>query len=167
MVSETEAVVGTGLTERRVIEPATGQVFSLDASEGNLAFALEEAREMERKLYAFRKKVGKELLARMDRQGEWTMRVDGFIVKGESPAPKVEWDGHDLALAIGDLVMQGKIDQKAAEAAVEEVRTFKPKQRGINALLKLPGVKEYLEHCKREEVRERRPPSVRRATASD
>lgn len=129
--------MSSDLEVRRAVSPATGQVVDLDAKTEDLAQVLDDTREMEYKLRYFKEAVSAEVLRRMDRQAEWTMREGEYELRSISPAPKIDWAGDELALVLDELVAEGRIDQGAKEAALETEISYKPKARGLNALLKL------------------------------
>jgi hypothetical protein len=111
-----------------VAHPVTGEVLPLDAPTVDLARALDELKELESRLKEVRDRIGEEVLQRMDAKALWTLRTeDGFKLSAPSPAPKAEWDGPALALALVELRGLDLIDYEAAVAA------------GLNRLLKLGG----------------------------
>jgi hypothetical protein len=123
-----------------VAHPVTGEVLPLDAPTVDLARALDELKELESRLKEVRDRIGEEVLQRMDAKALWTLRTeDGFKLSAPSPAPKAEWDGPALALALVELRGLDLIDYEAAVAALETVVTYKPKAAGLNRLLKLGG----------------------------
>jgi hypothetical protein len=141
--------------------PATGEAFALDRPSEDLAFFLLEVREFEERLRQAKKLVGNELLKRMDKRGEWTMRVGGMEVRGISPAPSVEYDAQPLARDLASLADADLIDLETALEAVGAETVYKPNKRVLNRLKKLGGrVAETINRHSHEVEKERRPPSV-------
>jgi hypothetical protein len=157
----TEAIARREETGLLVI-PGTGEAIELAAETGELARALEEIRALESALREAKRRLGAEVLSRMDAAASWTLRAGGLELRGESPAPKIEWDGAALALTLEALVEEGKIAPEAAQAALSVEVSYKPQARGLSALMKLGGeVAEKVGAHSREVERDRRPPSVR------
>lgn len=119
--------------------PATGEALDLNASTGDLARWADNLRELERQAKEVRDAISEELLHRMDRAAKWTLREDGFEIKGASPAPTIEWDVDQLRGALRELLNDGLIDEDAHDAALQVVVQYKPRTAGLNALRKLGG----------------------------
>jgi hypothetical protein len=122
-----------------VPHPVTGEALSLDAPTADLARALDELKELESRIDEVRAVIGEEVIRRLDSKARWTAHEGGFKLTAPSPAPKAEWDGPALALALVELRGLDLIDYEAAEAALETVVSYKPKAAGLNRLLKLGG----------------------------
>jgi hypothetical protein len=145
-----------------VPHPVTGEVLQLDAPTADLAQALDELKELTSRIREVRERIDEELLRRMDAKARWTVREGGFKVTAPSPAPRAEWDGAELSVVLAELRGLDLIDYDAAQAALETEVTYKPKARGLNALLKLGGeVAERVGAC-RSEVEPTRRVTVKR-----
>lgn len=128
----------TELVRQPIVHPLTGQVLDLDkASPQDLAEMLVEADEYKSMLQELRNYIGSEVQRRMDAGAKWTLHAGDYKLTSSSPAPVEEFDGHDLYLALEELVQQGVITQDALERAVEIKVEYKPRKAGINALRKL------------------------------
>jgi hypothetical protein len=133
------------LVPRQVALRSTGQVVSLDLPSDDLAQFLWDVRGFEQELRTAKRQVGDELLRRQDADASWTTYTNSFEISGSSPAPKVEWDGEMLNRILGELLKEKLISADAVLAAIERVITYKPKPKGLNALMKLgEGIKERL-----------------------
>jgi hypothetical protein len=140
-----------------VISPATGEFISLDSPTEKLGECLADIRDYESLLREAKRALTTELLARFDRNAQWTVHAGGFKLSGQSPAPVEEWDGAELRTALLGLVDADLLSIEAVDAAVETVVTYKPRKAGINALKKLGGrVGEVVESLRQESERERR-----------
>jgi hypothetical protein len=82
--------------------PFTGEALSLDAPTADLARALDELKELTSRIREVRERIDEELLRRMDPRF-MDRHEGGFKVTAPSPAPKAEWDGAELALALVEL----------------------------------------------------------------
>lgn len=150
------------MTTDLVVVPGTGEAIALNAPSEALAQALDEVRELERELRVAKQAVGAELLRRMDTQAKWTMRTDNYEVRGESPAPRTEYDVEQLMEVLDGLVNEGLLSSTAASAATTTTVSYRVSQRGVNALLKLGGeVAARIAACAQEVERVRKPPSVK------
>jgi hypothetical protein len=131
---------------RRVLHPLTAEVLELESTGvAELARAIDEVRQLENELRAFKARVGDELLARMDRAARWTLRRDGWEITGDSPR-QTAYDGDRLAGELDALVEQDVISREAADAAVRH--TWEARKAGVNALLALGGVvAEAVQRC--------------------
>lgn len=150
---------------KTLVNPATGELVLLDAPDEHLAEVLDSIRELKSQLNELVGEVSAEVLRRQDKARNWTTRAGDYEIRGESDAPKMEWDERALLAALSDLVERGIIEPAAADAALEEVTTLKVKQKGINALRKSPGLREIIDSCGEEKPPERRRVSVRRKGA--
>jgi hypothetical protein len=150
---------------REVLIPYTGETVDLASSPDKLAAVLYEIRDLESRLREAKGELTEELLKRMDANARWSDRFGEFQVTGKSPEPTTEYDGERLFDALRALHDQGHISLEAAEAALEKETTYKPRKRGINALLKLGGeVAEAIKDCEVEAEPKRRYLKVERAT---
>lgn len=124
----------------RLFDPATGDELDLslcsDATLANLRDMIRDAEEEQR---IAKHQIDGEVLARMDREGVYTIRVEGFEITAPSPAQRSEFDGAALHAALMAFVDTGELTVGAVDRAVEQVLTFKPKKAGIEALRKLGG----------------------------
>lgn len=139
-----------------VLNPTTGEILDLDSPSDELGRWLLEAREWERRLREAKNAVVEELHRRMDAEASWTIHTPDFDLRGESP-DRVEYDPERLRSTLAGLAKAGAISEGAAEAALKEEVTYKPRCQGINALLKLGGeVAEQVELCRIPVERARR-----------
>jgi hypothetical protein len=130
-----------------LLDPATGETLALDAPTERLAQWLDETRDLEQRIRSAKRVAYDELLRRMDARASWTVREGGYELTAPSPG-RVEYDPAALYEALHDCVAAGMIEEGAAEAALEAVVTYKPKARGIQALLKLGGpVRDAINAC--------------------
>lgn|SRR5512146_113894 len=122
-----------------VVIQGTGELLDIREADANtLGRLLVQLRSIKDQLEGVKHLVDEEIVARMDRNAEWTMHVGG--IKLTAPGPdQTEFKGDLLRANLLPLVESGKISASALEAAVEEVIDYKPRKRGINALLKLGG----------------------------
>lgn len=150
----------------RAINPKTGELFDLALPTADLLLAMAQARELKDEAQVFHNIVGREVLARMDRNGSWTTSAMGVKATGRSPEPPEEYDAEKLFRALVVLVHQDVITEEAAASACEVSKTYKAKLQGIKALKKIgPEVAAALEECRiekdAEEYKRSRPaPSV-------
>lgn len=148
--------MSSDLATTRVPVPGTGEVVDLAGPTDDLARVLAEIREHEQELRTLKSILAEEVHRRMDTEAKWTQRTEHFEVKGESPE-RVEYDPEALSKTLDDLLEVGAISLGAADAALEEVTTYKPRVRGLNALIKLGGeVRERVEACQRPVDKPRR-----------
>lgn len=90
--------------------------------------------------------VEEEILRRMDADASWTMRAGRVEAKAPSPsAGTTGWDKPKLIGILTELAAEGEISQAAFEAAVESKVVRSVRMQGVNALLKLPAVRERIE----------------------
>lgn len=129
-------------TPQGLVNVLSGEIIALDAGTDALAGLLDDYRNLDGLVREAKKIVVRELLSRMDKSAKWTMREGQYEIKGDSPGEKHEWNGQALHAALTELVDQGTIDLEAAESALEVKTVYKPKVRGINALMKLGGLVE-------------------------
>lgn len=140
-----------------LIHPETGEALALrDATVVSLADFLEAVREWESRARQAKALASEEICRRMDQKAAWTWRDDGWEIRGESPDAAVEWDLATLSGVVKELVAEGKIDPQAADAAIRERVVREPSKRGIQALMKIPGVSGRLAEARRESARPRR-----------
>jgi len=127
-------------TDITVINPATGELLTLNAATSDLGAYLADIREHEQLIREAKQLVTGELLARMDRDGLWTVHTEGGLtLKGGSPAPVVEYDELALRESLLELADQGVITVEAVDRAVEPVVSYKVRAVGVRALAKLGG----------------------------
>lgn len=98
-----------------------------DAHTGELATFTDNARELKAIASEAQGIVSDELVRRMDMNGSWTLRQDGYEIKAASPAAgTVAYDVARLRLALAELVTDGIITSAAANAALEVKRPTAP-----------------------------------------
>lgn len=92
------------------------------ARNDQLAAFMGHADELRRIAAEAKGEAGDELIARMDRNGKWTLRAGGFEVKSASPeAGTVAYDIDRLCRALADLAASGAISYEGQAAAIEVV----------------------------------------------
>lgn len=160
--SEHEAnTPGTELeAPKQIVDPLTGELLVLgELSVDRLALGQKQIQLFEERLRDVKRAIADEAHRRMDSSAKWTLEADGWKVAGEAPG-KVDYNPERLKDALDLLLEDGRINQEAYDAAIEEVVTYKPKVRGIKALLKLgPDVAELI-----LEAQDPRPDHKRRLT---
>lgn len=141
-----------------VADPATGEVLDLaTATTDALAAYLANVRDLEHTLREHKKAAQAEVLRRMDNAAQWTVTVGEWKLSGASPAPKVTYDAEALAAELQQLVDDDLLAPAAATKAVEQVTSWKVRQAGVNALVKLGGaVADVVARHRVEEPKERR-----------
>jgi hypothetical protein len=122
-----------------VIHPATGEILELDASTETLACWLTEARELDERMREEKRRVVQELLNRMDRDAQYTLRAGDMEIKGDGPASPTEYDAEPLRAALEEFVDGEVISQDALDRAVEIVPVYKPRANGLKALVRQGG----------------------------
>lgn len=122
------ALVDTGTGElvdtvdARSLLAAAGIAAVQLASNEQLATFMADTDELRRVASEAKGQVGDELIARMDRNGKWTLRAGGFEVKSASPeAGTVVYDIDRLCRALADLAASGAISYEGQAAAIEVV----------------------------------------------
>lgn len=125
----------------RLFDPATGEELDLslcsDATLANLRDMIRDAEDEQRQA---KRQIDAEVLARMDRNAKWTIKTEGGLeLTAPSPASKSEYDAGALHAALMAFVDDGLLSVEAVDAAVEQVLTYKPRVRGIEALRKRGG----------------------------
>jgi len=124
----------------RLFDPQTGAELDLslcsDATLANLRDMIRDAEDEQRQA---KRQIDGEVLARMDRNASWTLKVPGFELSAPSPAEKSEFDAPALHADLMAFVDDGLLSVEAVDAAVEQVLTYKPRVRGIEALRKRGG----------------------------
>jgi hypothetical protein len=124
-----------------VIHPGTGEILAVrEASTADLARFLADCREYESLLREAKSIVSREAIRRMDLEGQWTARADGWVLRSQSPEPQEEFDVVPLLKALHELADQGLISEEAIERAVETVTDYKIRAQGIKALRKRGGL---------------------------
>lgn len=139
--------------------PGTGELIPYDAPSPVLADAIDRIRTLERQLAEARAEIGRELIDRMDRNGEWTMHLGTLDATAPSPAAAFtdEWDVEALLDALAFLVSDNLITEAAAKRALKVETVWKPQKRGLDALRKLgPDVAARIDACLTRAPRERR-----------
>lgn len=135
-----------------VRDPVTGEVVPLSDGPG-LADWMLHLKEHRAALSAASAVVQAILIADMDRNARWTYNRPGGSISAPSPTPGVaadQWDGNRLYQTLEDLVKEGMISPSAMADAVEIVTDYKPKAKGIAALLKVPDIAPWIETCRAE-----------------
>ncbi|MCW3018622.1 MAG: hypothetical protein JWN10_930 [Solirubrobacterales bacterium] len=122
-----------------VIHPSTGEVLDLDASTEDLARWLVEARQLDEAMRAEKRRVVSELLARMDRDASYTLRVGDLELKGDGPAPPMEYDAVELRAALSEFVEAEVISSDALDRAIEDEQKLRPRVNGLKALMRQGG----------------------------
>ena len=123
----------------QLANPLTGEVLTLASPDEDLVKLLDDLKEYGSVIQEHRRMVGRELIARLDRQAKWTAYAGDFKFSSASPAPSEEWDGIELRTALLGFVDAGKLSIQALDAAIETVVTYKVRKQGVNALRKLGG----------------------------
>lgn len=152
---EVEVVDGEVVPETAIV-PYSGEVLDLrDASDNQLAKALDEARQFEREqLRGFKRGVEQVVLDRMDANAEWTVHTEEYTLSGDSPG-LIDYDVDELRKALARLVSEGKLSEESASKAITAKTEYTASKRGIGQLVKLGGdVAEAIRACERP--RERR-----------
>jgi hypothetical protein len=141
-----------------VVDPRTGEVLVIaEATTDMLAMFLDNVRDTERAQRAQKAAVTRELLGRMDAEASWTARVGDYVLRGDGPGDKTEYDAEQLYEALSEYVDSGVISEGAREAAVERTYSYKAKARGIRALEKLGGgIADAIRRHSREVPKDRR-----------
>lgn len=154
---------------RPLILRSTGEVLDLDTmATDDLAARVDEIRELRDRLADADREISDELLARMDRRGEWTAEVGDWRVQGSSPETAIDYDPDALEQALGALQGAGLIDADAAADAFRVTVTRRPSKSRINRLLKLGGeVAERIAATRIEGSRPRRVKVTRRPSTLD
>lgn len=119
--------MGTGelvdAVDARALLAAAGIANVGDAHSAQLAAFIDEAEKLRCVASEAKGIAGDELISRMDRDGKWTLRTDGFEVKSASPeAGAVAYDTARLHEALSTLVTVDVISPAGARAALEPVK---------------------------------------------
>lgn len=150
-----------------IINPDTGELTSLEeiptpALARVLGFVQHSIDLHLRGLYEAKRVLGAEIIDRMDRGGEWTIRAPGVEVRAPSPeAGTTQWDVLKLERILDELVEEGLLDRSAKARAVSQEIALKVQSRGVNALLKIPVVAERIAAARNYEAARERKASVR------
>ncbi len=120
-----------------LIDRATGEVVHADASSLLASAGIDDVRDAATNaLAAFMHNVttlrgianeaqgmaSDELVARLDRNGKWTLREGGYEIKSSSPeAGTVAYDTDLLREALAELVGEGVVSAQGANAALQRV----------------------------------------------
>lgn len=150
-----------------VLSPLTGQIVALGDPTDQLASVVEQLQELERLAQEARAEASIELTRRLDAAATWTTRVAGFEIRAQSPeAGTVTYDEDKLRDELAGLVAAGKIDQAAADQALEYVEPepfWRVKPGGVKKLEKLGGAVAAAMRRTRVTAK-RRPPEQRKAS---
>ena len=131
---------------RTVTVRATGEIISLGAPTDILAECVDHLKDVRSQLNEALGEIDRELLARGDREAQWTVHAGPWKVSMDSPAPKVDYNGETLYHDLAALAVKGVISHEALDAAVEIITGYKVKVAGVNRLKKLgPKVVEVIE----------------------
>lgn len=152
-----------------VIHPVTGEVTDLNGPTEALAHWLSEARELDRLMRIEKQRITDELLARMDREASYTLRVGDLEIKGDGPKPPVEYEAEALRDALQEYVDAEVITAEALERAVErQPIIYKPRAQGLQALERLGGgVAQVIQRHARPKEDYQRRVSVKSETTRD
>jgi hypothetical protein len=106
-------------TEEMVILPGSGEVVALNAEPATIAAAWEELQTFERELRSVKRTISDEITRRLDFEGRRSLvSIDG--VKFETTAPtEREWDMPALQQLLRQLVGEGTISEKKADACIK------------------------------------------------
>jgi hypothetical protein len=105
-------------TEEMVILPGSGEVVALNAEPAEIAAAWEELQTLERDLRSVKRTISDEITRRLDFEGRRSLAIDG--VKFETTAPtEREWDMPELQQLLRQLVGEGTISEKKADACIK------------------------------------------------
>jgi hypothetical protein len=157
-------VNSTGLVRRdgTVVDVATGEIYAVaDAPTevlirvlGYVQLAIDSNLN---ELYEMKRSLGGEVMQRMDRAGEWTLRAPGVKLVVPSPTQgTVEWDADLLDEILDELVAEGVIDQSAKLRAVKQTIVLQVNKRGVTALQKIPLVRERIQGARRNVTPQRK-----------
>jgi hypothetical protein len=101
-------------------------------------------------LYEAKRMLGREAIARMDKQGNWTMKYPGVQIVAPSPtAGTEEWDAEELERILAELVEEGVLEREAKLRAVEPHFSLRVDKRGVAQLLKIPAVRDRIAPARR------------------
>lgn len=147
-----------GEVVEHALVPWTGEVIVLrDASDAQLAEALDEVRRFEvEQLKGLKRDLQDEILARMDLNASWTIRLEsGVTLTGDGPN-RSEWDVPSLRGVLRTLAKEGLISKEAAAKGIRRKVTYEAAAAGLNALLKLGGdVEARVTACRLESAKPR------------
>lgn len=118
---------GTGelvsTVDARSLLAAAGISDVLIAGNDQLAAFMSDADELRRVAAEAKGKAGDELIARMDRNGKWTLHTTSYEVKSASPeAGSVAYDIDRLCGVLDGLAASGVISYEGSAAAVETIQ---------------------------------------------
>ena len=137
--------------------PLTGEAIDLvHAPNNELARFLDGLKEDQRALREAQSIVEEEVIRRMDHEGQYTMRAGPYTLRSGSPEPSEEFDALALRSDLLELADRGVISVEAVDRAVVTIVEYRAQKRGINALRKLPTVRETIERHARMEQKHRR-----------
>lgn len=156
---------------REIVNPATGELVSLDGPTDLLASQLADIRALEALLREVKRAFTGEVVARMDKavetgeSGSWTVRVGPWTLKAPSPAPTVEYDTQALRDALDALADLGVIGPEAVDRVCQPILTYKVNRSALTTLSKANAqvAKVVAEHSR--EVQKDRRVTVERTAA--
>ena len=126
----------------RLFDPATGEEIDLSlCSDATLANLRDMIRDAEDEQRLAKRQIDGAILDRMDHRKKWTLHADGYTLTASSPEPVVEIpDAAALHGELMELVDTGELAVEAVNDAVEQVVTYKPRKRGLQAIKKGGGL---------------------------
>jgi hypothetical protein len=142
---------GVELVEREpinepLVHPLTGEAIDLaHAPDEEIARFLDGLKEHKAQIQEAQHIVTAEVLRRMDLDARYTRRAGPYVFNSSSPEPTVEYDALPLREDLLELVDQRQLTIDAVDRTVEPVVTYKVKKSGINALRKIPAVREIID----------------------
>jgi hypothetical protein len=131
------------MSEDIVVLPGTGLVVSLDAEPAEIAQAWDELTSTERDLRSAKRTISDEITRRLDYEGRRQMSIDGFRFETTAPTER-EWDLPELQKLLRQLVGEGTISEKKADACIKWEP--KPVWSEIKTLLNDPRCAKRMEH---------------------
>lgn len=140
------------MTELMVVDPVQGEALDLAAATPDrLGQLLLDVREHENRLRELKMAVSDELHRRWDRSRQWSETTpSGLKLSGKSDAPVVTWDVHGLLEELDQMVIDGLLDRKAVQRAVDVKTEWVVSVVGVNALLKSPALAERIAQYRTE-----------------
>lgn len=101
-----------------VVIPGSGLVVSLDADVEGIAAAWDELTTLEREVRSVKRTISDEITRRLDFEGRRQITVDGFKLETTAPEER-EWDLPALQTLLLQLVSEGTISEKKADACIK------------------------------------------------
>jgi hypothetical protein len=148
----------------RALDPISGEVVELaERDTADLAAWRDRLLELKRVVDNAAVELDREMTKRLDMDNCRSVEVGDWRIETQSPV-SVEWDAARLGIALEALVAQGRLTKAAALEALEKVVTWKPSARRLEQLRRHADsvVREAVEGCRTESVRERRRVTVKR-----